>query len=182
MLDAKLVADLITVTRGFLGLVLAWLGLTQGKDALPLVTFLMILCWTGDYVDGSIARRSRHPRQTWMGNHDIQVDIFVSLGLGIYLIGAGFVTLAFGAGYMLIWALVIWHFGPDRNLLMLLQAPIYAYFMWIAVTLSPRNGRWLVLWVIAVTSISWRRFSHQVVPKFVDGMKSLWKGHTPRHS
>src|SRR5512139_3075343 len=100
MWDAKMVADLITATRGLLGLVMIWLGITQGAAALPAVVFLMLLDWTGDFVDGGIAHRSRHPRRTWIGDSDLYVDLFVSLCLGVYLYAAGFISLAFVVVYL----------------------------------------------------------------------------------
>ena len=137
MWDAKAVADLITATRGLLGFVIIWLGIMQGEKALPAVVILMLLDWTGDFVDGRIARRSRHPRHTWIGDSDLYIDLFVSLCLAIYLLAAGFVSLGFVGVYLSAWALVLWHFGLDRNLLMLLQAPIYLYFIVVALQALP---------------------------------------------
>ena len=85
MFDAKLIADFITAARGSLGFVIIWLGLTQGADALPIVVLLMILDWTGDFVDGGIARRSRNPRRTWIGDSDIYVDTFMSIS-SVYIL------------------------------------------------------------------------------------------------
>jgi len=182
MLDSKTLADLVTILRGLLGILLAWLGLTQGAAALPAVTMIMILCFTGDFVDGTLAHLSQHPRQTWVGNHDIQFDIFVSLCLGAFLIGAGFVSLQFAAWYLVAWVFVLWLFKMEYNLLMLIQAPIYFCFLWLAITLAPQSGFWLVLWIMLATAINWRRFSKQIVPRFVHGMQSIWNGfRKPRH-
>jgi hypothetical protein len=177
MFDAKLVADFITAARGLLGFVMIWLGLTQGVDALPMVITLMLLDWTGDFVDGSIARRSRHPRRTWIGSSDIYVDLFVSIGLAIYLIEAGFVGFVLGFWYILGWILILWRFGLDKNLLMLMQAPIYLWMILTALHLVPKSGTWLVIWVLLATAINWRRFSQEIVPKFIDGILSIWRGH-----
>jgi hypothetical protein len=177
MLDAKMVADFITATRGLLGLIIVWLGITQGETALPMVVFLMLLDWTGDFVDGGIAQRSRHPRRTRIGDSDIYIDLFVSLCLAIYLLSAGLAGFAVGFWYMLGWALVLWRFGLDKNLLMLLQAPIYLWFILTAVRLIPELGNWLVVWVLVALAINWRRFSREIVPKFIDGMRSMWRDH-----
>ena len=93
MWDAKMLADLITGTRGLLGLFMIWLGITQGETALPAVVILMLLDWTGDFVDGRIARRSRHPRHTWIGDSDLYIDLFVSLCLAVFLLASGFANL-----------------------------------------------------------------------------------------
>jgi hypothetical protein len=179
MLDAKLVGDLITASRGILGLIIAWLGLTQGADALPAVVLLMLFDWTGDFVDGTIAHRSRHPRRTRIGDSDIYIDLFVSICLGIFLVNAGYVGFTIGFWYAIGWMLLLWRFGLDRNLLMLAQTPIYLWFIIVAVRLVPGMGYWLVIWVAVALTINWRRFSKDIVPRFVAGIASMWRG---RHS
>ena len=176
MLDAKMVADLITASRGLLGLLIVWLGLTQGIQALPIVIVLMLLDWTGDFIDGGIAHRSRHTRRTRIGDSDLYVDLFVSLCLAVYLLQSGFVSFGVVSMYLFGWALLLWRFGLDRNLLMLLQAPIYLYFILIALRMIPDSGAWLVAWVLVALAINWRRFSREIVPKFIDGMRSLFHG------
>jgi hypothetical protein len=178
MWDAKMVADLITATRGLLGLVMIWLGITHGDAALPVVVVLMLLDWTGDFVDGRIARRSRHPRRTWIGDSDLYIDLFVSLCLAVYLLGAGFASLGFVGLYLSAWALVLWHFGLDRNLLMVLQAPIYLYFIVVTLQVIPNAGYGLVLWVVAALAINWRRFTREIVPKFIHGVGAMLKDNS----
>lgn len=177
MLDAKLTADLITATRGLLGFVMIWLGLTQGADALPIVVTLMLLDWTGDFVDGGIAKRTRHPRRTWIGDSDIYVDLFVSIGLGIYMVGAGFIGLVVGFWYTLGWILIIWRYGLDKNLLMLAQTPVYLWFIMVSLRVIPEVGIWLLIWVLVALTINWKRFSQDIVPEFIDGIVSMWRGH-----
>jgi hypothetical protein len=176
MLDAKLVADLITGSRGLLGLLIVWLGITQGEKVLSTIALLMLLDWTGDFIDGSIAHCSRHPRRTWLGDSDIYIDMFVSLCLGIYLLAAKFITPAIGFWYMLTWVLTLWRFGLDKNPLMVLQAPIYLWFILMTLRLIPGTGFWLVIWVATATLINWRRFSREMVPKFIEYMISMWHG------
>lgn len=179
MFDAKLVADFITAGRGMLGFVMIWLGFTQGMDALPVIVGLMLLDWTGDFVDGTIAHRSRNPRRTWIGDSDIYVDFFMSIALGIYMIAAGFVGFALGFWYILGWILVLWRFGLDKNLLMLAQTPIYLWLILTALRLIPESGVWLILWVLVALTINWRRFSRDIVPKFIHGIASMLRGrHT----
>ena len=177
MFDAKLVADFITATRGMLGFVMIWLGLTQGADALPIVVTLMLLDWTGDFVDGSIARRSRNPRRTWIGDADIYVDAFMSVCLGVYMVGAGYVGLAIGFWYLFGWVLILWRFGLDKNLLMFAQTPIYLWFIIVTLRTAPELGNWLVIWVLIALAINWKRFSKDIVPKFISGVASMLRGN-----
>src|SRR4030043_2026643 len=111
MLVAKQVADLITLSRGLLAFVLAAMGTFGGRDALPMVAWIMLADWCGDLMDGPIARRSRVYYHTWIGDHDMQIDMTVSAGLLIYLLGAGYVSWWLGALYLLVWALFFLRIG-----------------------------------------------------------------------
>jgi len=173
MLDVKQIADLITLIRAFLAFLLAWLGLTWGRMGLVGAVFIMLLDWAGDFFDGRIARLSRNPRQTWIGNHDVQVDVLVSLGLSVFLLGSGLVNQWVAFWYFVIWVLMFWKLGPDYNLLMLFQAPIYLYFIIVAMREAPTYGQWLIFWILLVLGINWHRFSGKVVPNFIQGIHAL---------
>jgi hypothetical protein len=178
MFGPKDIADVLTLIRGLLGIFLAWLGFMHGADSLPQAVLVMLLCWTGDLLDGGIARLSRPPRHSWLGDHDLQVDVLVSLGLGAYLVGAGFVEWYIAVIYLVVWGLLIWRFGPDENLLMLVQAFIYFCFIWVALRDNPQVGRWLIAWILAVTLLNWRRFLTRVVPGFINGMRAIWRNNS----
>lgn len=175
MLVAKQVADLITISRGLLALVMIWLGVTRGSAALPLVCWLMLLDWMGDFVDGPIARRSRIYYHSWVGDHDLEVDIAVSFGLLLYLLGAGYVDLRLAAVYLLFWALVFWRWGVPRSLGMLIQAPIYGWFLWVGVRDAPMAGLWVVGFIVALIVITWPRAFREVIPGFLRGMRDVWQ-------
>lgn len=173
MLVAKQVADLITFARGLLGFWLAWLGFTQGDQALVLAVWIMIADWTGDSIDGALARRSSIRYQTWIGDHDLEVDITVSAGLLIYLLGAGFLEWHWAVIYLLIWAVVFWRWGFYRSLGMLIQAPIYLYFVVIALREPPHTGIWIIIWVAAFMIITWPKFPKEIIPGFLGGLKVI---------
>ena len=174
MFDAKWIADLITAARATLGVVMIWLGITQGEQALPIVIPMMILCWSGDFFDGMIARRSRNPRKTYIGDHDVQIDMFVSVCLALYMLFAGLASATLVIWYFILWAVIFWRFGLDHNLLMLAQTPIYLYFVLIGLRDYPALGYLMVFFVLLVLVFHWRRFSQDVVPNFLRGVKSLW--------
>ncbi len=172
MLDWKLLADTLTLLRGLLGLGLVWLGVGQGAAGLPSAALLLLICWAGDFFDGRLARRASRPRRSWIGDHDLYVDIFVSLCLGLYLVAAGLVSGLFGVVYLFAWALVFRVVGPNHGYLMLVQAPIYAWFIWVALRRSPEAGIWLLGWLAFVLLVNWSRFAHDVVPGFIDDVKN----------
>jgi phosphatidylglycerophosphate synthase len=180
VLDWKLLADTLTLLRGLLGLGLVWLGLAQGDAGLPMAALILLFCWAGDFFDGRLARRAAPPRQTWIGDSDLYIDILVSLCLGLYLVAAGFVSGLFGVIYLFAWALVFKVVGRNHGYLMLVQAPIYAWFIWVALRWTPQAGIWLLGWLAFVLLVNWSRFAHEVVPGFLDDVKNV--ARPPRKS
>jgi hypothetical protein len=170
---AKRAADGITAIRLLLAAVLVWLGLAQGAGALPLVAWLMLADWIGDCLDGPLARRSRTSIHTWWGDHDLQVDMLVAVGLLLYMAAAGYAPPGSAGLYLLAWAALFAWLGSPRSLGMLSQTPIYLWFVWVALQEAPAVGRWLVIVPLLAIVITWPRFPKEVIPGFLAGMKHL---------
>lgn len=170
MLVAKQVADLITFSRGLMAFVLAWLGIQAGAVAFPFVVWIMFADWVGDLLDGSIARRSRSYYHTWIGDHDLEIDMFVSLGLLVYLMGAGYVPWWLGGVYIALSGLFFLKMGLLSSPGMLFQAPIYAWFLWTALHETPGLGAMLILFLVSAIFLTWPRFPRMVIPGFLKGM------------
>lgn len=173
MLVAKQVADLLTGSRALLGFILAWLGLEQGADGLPLAICLLIAAWTSDIIDGPLARHSRRKYRTWIGNHDLEADMAVSAGLCVYLLGSGFISVWLGFLYIGFWGVLFLKTGILRPLGMLFQAPIYGWFTLTALHYVPSMGRWLVYWIVGAVIVTWPRFPREIVPDFLSGISEL---------
>lgn len=172
MVRAKQVADLITLARLLAGISIVWVGISRGGDGLSSVIWLMILNWTGDILDGSIARRSRPFFHTWIGDHDLEVDMAVAAGLLFYLFLAGFADAVPAVAYLIVWALLlVWLRGVPRSLGMLFQAPIYGWFIWVAVRQEPKTGLLLPAWILGIVAVTWPRFPREVVPGFLAGLR-----------
>ncbi|MFW9817942.1 MAG: hypothetical protein ACFFEW_18685 [Candidatus Thorarchaeota archaeon] len=176
MLVAKQVADLITTSRAVLSFVLAWIGIVQGQDGLVLAAWVMILDWSGDAVDGMIARRSSVQYSSWIGDHDLEVDMLVSVGLFVYMLVAGFWGLWQAGIYLLIWLLVFWRWGVASSLGMLFQAPIYGWFIWVALRDEFNAGLAMLIWIAAAIVLTWPRFPQMVIPRFLNGMRDVVDG------
>ena len=101
MVLTKRLADLLTASRALLALPLASLGLAGAADLLPLASLLLLISWFSDLFDGLLARRGGG-EPTWVGDHDLEADALVSLGVLVYLVGAGFLEPAYAAGYLLL--------------------------------------------------------------------------------
>lgn len=174
MLVAKQTADLITTSRALMAIGLAWLGLAEGEAALPLVAWAMLLNWTGDSIDGALARRSRRQYHTWIGDHDLQVDMLVSAGLLVYLVASGFWGLWQAALYVFAWSLVFWRWGLVPALGMLFQAPIYAWFIYLVWRIVPVLGWLIILWIVCAIVVTWPRFPKMIVPGFLEGISQVF--------
>ena len=169
----KQVADLITWARLALAGGLIGLGLIQGRGGVDLVVWAMLADWTGDCLDGAIARHSRIRTHTWIGDHDLAVDMTVSIGLLGYLLLAGQIDFRLAGAYLVGWALVFWRWRVPPALGMLFQAPIYSWFIISALAVAPAAGSWLIVWIIVAIAITWPRFPKAVVPGFLRGMQTL---------
>lgn len=174
MCGAKQIADAITLVRGLIAVALAWLGVARPAGHLFLAVGLLILDWTGDNLDGLFARRDPRGAHSWIGDHDLEIDMLVAAGLLVYLLGAGLVNPWLAAVYVVAWALAFQRLrGVPRPLGMLFQAPIYAWFIVAAVAQAPQVGLWLLVWILAAIVVTWPRFPRDVVPGFLNAMRRL---------
>ncbi len=170
MIVAKQVADMITFMRVLIAVCLVVLGIIRGAAGLPLVVWMMIVDWAGDMVDGRIARRSRVQYRTWIGDHDLEVDMTVSVGLLIYLLQAGFVNIWLAGVYLLLWMLYFLRQGGiPHSPGMLFQAPIYAWFIWVALHDAPSAGWAIIVFMAGAIAFTWPHFPKVMVPGFFAG-------------
>lgn len=166
-------ADLVTASRAALAPFLVWLGLSRGQESLPAVVFLMLADWVADLLDGSLARLDKEGKPSWLGGHDLGVDMFVALGLWVYMVAAGFVSVAWGVVYLLSWMLYFTRQGVTKVTGEFFQVFVYAYFLWLASQQAPEAAIWVLYWVLIALAITWRRFAFDVVPEFLHGVGRL---------
>lgn len=172
MIVAKQVADVITSTRALIAVVLAWLGIASGASGLHLAAWLMIADWIGDMLDGRIARRSRVQYHTWIGDHDLEVDMTVSVGLLLFMATSGYLSIWLVGAYFLLWGgYFLFQGGIPHSLGMLFQAPIYGWFIWIALRYAPPAGWAIVVFIGSAVLFTWPYFPKVMVPGFLDGFR-----------
>jgi hypothetical protein len=172
MIVAKQVADLITSARVLIAVCLVGVGIVQGIAGLPLVAWMMIVDWAGDMVDGKIARRSRMQYRTWIGDHDLEVDMTVSVGLLAFMVKAGLANIWLAGGYILLWCMYFWRQGGiPHSTGMLFQAPIYGWFIWVALRDAPQAGWAIVIFLASAIALSWPYFPKVMVTGFLDGLR-----------
>jgi len=171
---AKAIADTLTATRFLIAIWIAWMGLVGGRDALPTAVIALILAWATDVLDGPIARRDPNRRQTWIGDHDLAVDVTVACGVLIYLTTAGFLPLPVSVGYLIVAGLLLWLFR-SIHLAWGLQAPPYGKMLLVALQEAPTYGAMAVGWIALTVVATWPRFPKETVPQFLGGMRDLWR-------
>lgn len=174
MAVAKQFADLLTGSRVVIAIVLAGLGWMAAAELLALAAVLLLLSWITDTLDGPLARWGGGAH-SWVGEHDLEIDVLVSLGVLAYLVGAHFLAPAYALGYLALWAVAVWRWGWRRDPSMLFQAPIYLWFILIALREIPEIGRWLAAYPLAAIVVTWPRFPRQIVPEFLQGMSRLMR-------
>jgi hypothetical protein len=161
-------------SRGLMAFILAGLVFLAGTEALPLVACIMLTDWCFDSLDGPIARRSKVYYHTWIGDHDLQIDMTVSVGLLIFLLGAGYVSWWAGVIYVLAWALFFLRFGVTPAPGMLFQAQIYFWFIWTTLKHAHGFGAFIIIFIVACTDNHRPKFPQVMVPGFLEGMRKAF--------
>ena len=172
MFQLKAVADTLTGARFLLGLYVVWLGMSNGAEALPAAALTLLVAWISDVLDGPLARRDSRQRHTWIGDHDLEADLAVALGVWVYLALAGFVSAHLALIYGVAAAAMLWHYG-SAPLAWGLQALPYAAMIWVSVQRVPPYGLLLLTFTGLVVVLTWPRFPQRVLPEFLSGIRDL---------
>ncbi len=179
-MNTKQLADLVTFGRAGGALAVAAWG-TAGPKTVPWAAAFLLANWTGDILDGALARRSPLAKRTWIGDHDLEVDMWVAACMLAYLVLSGLVHWGLAAAYAIGSVVILVATRWPRSLDMLFQAPIYAGFILIAIDQAPWVAQWLVLWPLVAILITWPKFPKVVVPGFLAGMKEIWHNSPGSH-
>jgi phosphatidylserine synthase len=147
------------------------LGLFLKAQALPWVALLAIAAWTTDSLDGPIARRSRVTANTWIGDHDLLVDVVVATSVLIYMLAAGFVSLYLGLAFSVLWALLFSRYGLTLSFGALFQVLIYVCFITLSFREAPAAGFLILAWLLVAVVVKWPRFRRELVPAFLAGFR-----------
>lgn len=150
--------DLLTFSRGVLGLFLIGLGVVNGTAALAQDIWILVLAWTTDMLDGRISRSLHTDNQTWLGKNDVYIDLFVSLAVLGYLTLTGLLAAGIAVVYLLIWGAVFLRWGIPPMAAQVFQNPIYAFFVFLTVQSAPGVLPWLLVWAAAAMALFWRRW------------------------
>ena len=168
----KAIADILTQARVALSVYIACLGIWRGREALPHTVVAVITSWITDLLDGPLARRDPDRRQTWVGEHDAEADLATSVGLSVYLVFSGYVAAWLGIGLLLL-TLGLW-VTHSYQLAWPFYALPYAMLTMIAFRTIPLLGWALLLYLMGVLLLRWRRLKDQYLPEFFDALRA-WR-------
>ena len=98
----------------------------------------------------------------------------VSVGLLIYMMETGILTITQAVVYGLVWAVVFLRIGVPRSLGMLFQAPIYGVFIWVSLQEHFYPAYLMLVYIAVVVIATWPRFPQEVVPGFLSGMNNIF--------
>ena len=173
MFGTKTLADALTGVRFLLGLYLIWLGWKKGPEAIVPAALALLAAWATDVLDGPLARRDPRGIHTWIGDHDLEADLAVALGVWVYLTLAGFLSPWLAVAYGLAAAVALWRFG-SAHLAWGVQALPYGAMIWTSWRMVPTCGLLLVGWIVLVVVATWPRFPRHTLPGFLNGVRDLW--------
>jgi len=154
----KVLPDLLTVSRLFIGLVISLIGPIAGKNGLYLVLGLLLLGWTTDIVDGRLARQIRDYHSTKIGQNEIRFDGFLIIGVLAYLGYSRFLPLGIATGGAALLFLLIILPSTSYKQIFFFEAPIATATSLYVVVLAgiPALGYFL-LWGVLILIYDWSR-------------------------
>ncbi len=173
-LSLKLVADILTTLRFFIGLYIVRFSTLEPNEGIPLASSFLWIAWVTDLLDGPISRLDPRKAQKFIGKHDLTADVTVSLGCWLFLTFSNLISPFIGFGYILLGMFLLWYFKSEY-LAWAFQAPPYGMMILFALKYAPTYGMFLIVWIIIVVIVTWPRFPKYTLPEFLGGMKALFK-------
>jgi hypothetical protein len=144
---------------------------------------LILVGWTTDILDGSLARRAAHRREaqiepgentSWLGEHDFTFDMIMVYASFVYLTAVSFVPPVWALGYTVVAAVFILASGGSKSITELFAFPLVALPLIIAYQEAPWAAYIYLIWIVLALIFAWERFTG-VVREFIEGMRRLRK-------
>ena len=194
----KLLADILTALRIVVAILMGWIAIARHDPmGLRALIWLAIVAFTTDWLDGPIARRSTDDQQTWLGYHDFEVDLTVTVALSIALYQsqmiwpvltaiAIFIVWIIGRTFIAkekinIWETGIWpnHQDDTRDSMLIesMMTVIDFSFLYLIWDQDPEMFNIVLIWLFAVMILNPGR-SLARVRGFIDVGKRILQGNT----
>jgi len=154
----KVLPDLLTVSRLFIGLAISLIGPIAGRNGLYLVLSFLLLGWTTDIVDGRLARKIRDYQSTKIGQNEIRFDGFLIIGVLAYLGYSRFLPLGIATGGAALLFLLVILPSTSYKQIFFFEAPIATATSLYVVVIAgiPALGYFLI-WGALILIYDWSR-------------------------
>jgi hypothetical protein len=152
----KKIADILTLSRLPIALMVFILGAAYGRAALTAGLALVLIGWTTDIFDGRLARSDPNGAHTIIGDADMGIDLVLDVA-GLYLfVFAGFIPWIWATAYVAIAATagLLW---PKRDIITWFELPVLALHPILAFVASPILGWFYVAWMVGAVVVNWKR-------------------------
>lgn len=151
------IPDFFTSLRIILGFILIGSGIVNGAVAIAEDIWLLVASWSTDMVDGRLSRTLKTHGKTWLGRHDVYIDMFVSLAVLAYMTVTAVLPLWIVLVYLLVWGAIFARWGLKEMFAQIFQNPIYLAFVVFTVIAQPAVLPWLLLWAFAAFIFFYKR-------------------------
>jgi phosphatidylserine synthase len=173
---SKRFADLLTSLRALVAAALILLGVRGDQRSFPLAAFLMLGSWTSDYLDGTLARLNPRVPRSWLGDHDLIVDVSAAAALLAYLAGTQFMPPSWALAYLVFCLFLFVRYGLKKTTAFIAQVPLYVYFVWLAAARAPLAAWWVAALVAFLVIFEWRRITRRLLPELLNGIAdTFWR-------
>jgi len=165
----KVLADVLTLSRGVIALVLLRSG--SYSDPATLVRFVVLLTllgWTTDMCDGTLARASGKTGGR-IASADFPMDILMMWSGAYVFARAQLIPRGMYIAYSVLLAVAGMLSRFNRAVLLGLCAPLAALPLVLSYAHAPRYFLMFVLWILIALTADWKRFT-QVVDSFIEAL------------
>lgn len=149
-----ILADVLTLIRLAIAVLIVYLGITAGAAAFPHVIVLVVVAWITDGLDGPLARRAKG--RTRLGKIDFLIDVALTWASFAYLTLAGFIPWPLALLYTLITMVVVAYF-QRKAVMVAFMRPIDLTSSIIALRYAPEITLLFFAWLVGLGLIRWRR-------------------------
>jgi hypothetical protein len=90
----------------------------------------------------------------------------------VYMLQSGLVNIWLAGIYILLWGVYFWRQGGiPHSPGMLFQAPLYGWFIWVALRDAPQAGWAIIIFLVSAVALTWPYFPKVMVPGFLGGFR-----------
>ena len=170
------IADVLTLMRSGVAVLIVILGWYYGKVSLPSVLIIVTAGWMTDALDGYFARHSSCP--TRLAFMDFPMDVILTWGALFFLAAAGFISWWFAIGYTLVAAFFTFWFR-QKPVLVLFMRIIDMIAIYFALKYACLYTLPLLIWLLILAWVHRQRLRNDV-PAWLKDLKNLRKNKPSR--